>query len=388
MFDEFDEEIERLEASASPTVGSSLKPPRQMSRWHGDPAIESQLLELAASDRMPHALIFAGPEGIGKSTMAFRLARFLLKHGHTIGKAGQESGGLFGDELPQTLPESFDLAPEDPVFKLVASGGHPDMLVIEREFDDKKGKMRDVVTVEQARKITPFLRRTASMGGWRLVILDDADTMNRNAQNAILKILEEPPGQSLLILIAHRTGAMIPTIRSRCRVIPFSIPDKEQFTELVRLEDSAIGAADLDMLYSLSAGSVGKALAIHEIGGLEAVARIISLLSGWPDWNWPEIHRLSDSLGGRGSEQALKAFEDVMLWLAESLTKAKARGDHGITGFDVEILRKMLAHYPLEEWIKICENLRALFDTVQHANLDNRHAVLGAFSIFDFKKAA
>lgn len=230
MFEELEEELwddeESLLAGAA-----GLAPPRQNRDWHGAPETEQKLRDLFMSGKPPHALIFAGPEGVGKSTMAYRLARFLLSGKAERPPEEEDGGGLFGEELsPLPVPENLYIAPDDPVFKRVASGGHPDFFVVEKQYDEKKNRVKDSVAVDDVRKVAPFLHMKASYeAGWRVVIIDDADTMTRSAQNAILKILEEPPAKALLILIAHRPGALLPTIHSRSRVMAFPPLTRAQF---------------------------------------------------------------------------------------------------------------------------------------------------------------
>ncbi len=378
MFDNFDIDEPVVEEDLS------LPAPRQMAECLGHDDVEAALLEMANGGRMPHALIFAGQEGVGKATMAFRLARYLLKHGKK-----EEESGLFGDALPTVTPANMTIAADDPVFRRVASGAHPDLLTIERLFDEKKSRYKGTVEVDEVRRIEPFLRLTASVqGGWRVVVVDDADTMNRNSQNAILKILEEPPERTVLILVTHRPGLLIPTIRSRCRVVSFVPPAKGVFSSLVRREHTDLANDDIDILYSIAGGSVGQGLRILQEGGLDAVSHIMALLYSWPNWDWVQIHALSETVNRPGQENALQSFQDVMLWITETVLKVKARGTVLEGALNNEAIQNLLDQYTLEEWIEICERLRSHFDMIQKANLDKRQAVLGAFSIFTLKKVA
>lgn len=356
-------------------------PPRQTAECIGHEDVEKTLLEMSVSGHLPHALIFAGPEGIGKATMAFRLARYLLLKG--VG-ADENNDSLFGDDLPSSSPESLHMDQDQSVFAQVASGGHPDMITIERQFDEKKNRLREIVEINQIRRIAPFLHMTAAKaGGWRVVIVDDADRMNKNAQNAILKILEEPPANVLLILITHRTGALISTVRSRCRIINFQPLEKDKLAFLLRKQNPAITQEEIDILYDISGGSIGQSLRIIDEGGLATVDKAVALLQSWPDWNWPETHILANKLAGKGQEDSYRAFTDVMRWVVGSLTRAKARGEAPCNILMQGRLADMWKHYTLEEWNKICEKLNVHFDTVVRSSLDKRHGVMGAFSVFD-----
>ena len=295
MFDDFeDEEYFEEDGNDNAAPASSLAPPRENGEVLGHDAIEQSLLSLYNAGKLPHALIFAGPMGIGKTTMAFRVARFLLKHGNQ--DASQDS--LFGD-APET-PTNMHVSADDPVSHRVASGGHPDLRTIERPMDERKGTRKSSVDVETARTIAPFLRMSASDGGWRIVIVDEADTMNYFAQNAILKILEEPPPKALLILICNRLGTMLPTIRSRCRTFNFAPLDKPTITSLLKRAAPSATSGEIALLTELSDGSMGRAMALQEEGGVNTLNSILDFLGGWPDWDWSKIHPWADNLSRDG----------------------------------------------------------------------------------------
>ena len=387
MFDDFEDDLideeDLLDGGAS-LVETGLRAPRKSDFCVGFDKAEQDLLHQIEKGTMPHALIFAGPEGIGKSTFTYRMIRYLLKNG------GKETadGGMFGDDLPAESVTTFEIPSDDPVFSKVASGGHPDLMTVERAYDEKKQRYKGNVDVDSVRKITPFMRMTASQGGWRIVLVDDADTMNRNAQNAVLKILEEPPAHALIILIAHRAGAMIPTIRSRARLINFAPLSKADFTTVLRREHAALPMDDIDVLHNISGGSAGRALQIVDEGGLEAIDKIMGLLYGWPKWQWSQIHLLADAMSRPGQEDSLRAFQEVFIWIMNSMLRAKARNEIPAAPLNNDAVRQLMDHYSLNQLIEITGNLQAHFDKVQAANLDKRHAVIGAFSLFDIKKAA
>ncbi len=146
---------------------------------------------------MHHAWLITGAPGVGKATLAYRFARRLL--------AGVQPG------------DTLAVDPASPVFRRVAVGSHADLLTVEREWDDKKSRLRGEIVVDDARAISAFLRLTPAEGGWRVVVIDGAEHMNRNAANAVLKMLEEPPPRAVLLLTCAAPGRLLPTIRSRCR---------------------------------------------------------------------------------------------------------------------------------------------------------------------------
>lgn len=389
MFDDFDED-DVVDAPDAGTyvqaAAGELQPPRLMSQCFGHEDVEKQLLGFLDAGQFPHALMFCGPEGIGKSTMAFRLARYLL----TKGKPEDESagGGLFGEPLPKAKPESLSVDMNEQAVRMISAGGHPDLLTVEREFDEKKGRFKGALNIDAVRKIAPFMRMTASYGGWRIAIVDDADTMTNQAQNAILKILEEPPANALLILICHRPGMMIPTIRSRCRTVHFQTLAKEPFSRLLRYAEPGLKDSDLETLHILTGGSAGQGARLIEEGGLEVIYKVSGLLAQWPSWDWPQIHGLADNLSKPGQEESYQTFLDVFTWAVQSVVNARARGIQlPLPLNSVEIIR-MANHYSIEEWLAISDSLRSHFNSVDFANLDKRQAILGAFSIFDEARKA
>src|SRR5476649_1397977 len=179
-------------------------PPRETSALFGHAAAEHALLESYQSGLIPHAWLIGGPPGIGKATLAYRLARFVLAHPDPKSPAVQQAKSLAVD-------------PDNPVARRVAAQAQGDLMVLERTINEQTGKLYTVIRVDDVRRSVPFFGSTAGEGGWRIAIVDAVDDLQREGANALLKVLEEPPARTLLLLISHAPGRELPTIRSRCR---------------------------------------------------------------------------------------------------------------------------------------------------------------------------
>src|SRR6185312_7653291 len=235
----------------------------------GQGAAEAELMTAFQSGRLPHAWLICGQGGIGKATLAFRFARYLF--------AGARSGSSMATDE------------NDPVFRRVAASGHADLLTVERQFDEDKGRYKMEIAVDDVRKIAPFLHLTAAEGGWRIVVLDGADGMNRAGQNAVLKILEEPPKGALLLLLTERPSALLPTIRSRCRLLTLPPLEDAIVDRMLARHHPDLDAATRAGLLQVAGGSIGRALDIAKHDGLSLLSQFLTIAGGEPI-DWPAAH--------------------------------------------------------------------------------------------------
>lgn len=380
LFDD-EEDLDDL-VEISETEIPTLKSPRAQTEMLGHDVVSDQLLHMFSTDRMPHGLIFAGPKGVGKSTMAFRLARFLLSQA----KAEDSGLSLFGDtDPPSSISQAKDLAvaPSHPVFSQVASGGHLDLWTVARMLDEKTGRMKESVAVDDIRRIAPFMRKTPSVEkGWRIVIIDDADTMTRSSQNSLLKILEEPPERALLILITHRSGALLPTIFSRCVVfnfLPLSETQILSVLEKYRLEPSLE-----KIVVWMARGSLGKALEyVGQKDHLPQIKKTLNLLTTGAQLDWPAIQVFASEIGGKGNEDGQKVFEETLSWAASWLAKHVALGQTWPENPYLRGIQGLRDQLTLAESLKICDSLESHFEMVRTGNLDKRFLVMGAYMAFE-----
>lgn len=276
--------------------------PRRTSALFGHEAAERALLDAYRSGRIPHAFLIGGAAGIGKATLAFRLARFVFAHPDPASPAVQAS---------TTLSVSADHA----AAKLVAAQSHPDLLVLERTLGDT-GKLRTVIRVDDARKVTSFLGATAGFGGWRIVIVDAVDDLNAESANALLKGLEEPPARTLFLLVSHAPGLVLPTIRSRChRLILRPLP-AEQLTQAIA---TATGEEPDPALIAAAEGSVGRALSLSDGPALKLRQQTMALLGQLPATDMRDLHALADGLATADAQVFEIVLDSVNGWLSERL---------------------------------------------------------------------
>jgi DNA polymerase-3 subunit delta' len=285
---------------------NALPHPRETLPWFGHDEAERGLLEAYRGGRMPHAWLIGGPPGIGKATLAYRMARFVLAYPDCAAPQVQSAGSL-------ALPADHRAV------RLIASQGHPDLLVLERR-PGESGALRTVIAVEDVRRLVPFLGSTAGEAGWRVVVVDSADELNAAGANALLKLLEEPPRRCLFLIVSHAPGRLLATIRSRCRRLllrPLAPAD------IARAVGAALGRDPEDAAVQKAAaaadGSVAHAIAL--IGGplLAVRERVIELLARLPATDPRAIHALAESLE-RADRLVLTTFVDAVRdWLSAGL---------------------------------------------------------------------
>ena len=282
-------------------------PPRANTLLYGHAEAERTLLEAYRSGRLPHAWLIAGPAGIGKATLAYRMARFVLAHPDRSSSSAAAATSLYVDA-------------DAPVARRIAVQAHGALLVLERTINEKTGKLRQDIQVDDVRRTVSFFGSTAAEGGWRVVVVDSVDEFNPQGANALLKILEEPPRKCLLLLVSHSTARVLPTVRSRCRVLmlrPLSPDDVASATA------AAIGGDRTDPRVAAAAaaaeGSVRRALALLDRNTLDLRNRVVSLLDRLPAVEPQGIHVIGDRLFGT-DPATLSAFVDTVNgWLAARL---------------------------------------------------------------------
>jgi len=334
--------------------------PRQTYDLVGHEDAERSFLKDFQSGKLHHAWLITGPEGIGKATLAFRIARFLLQ-----------------DDLnPQA--DTLTVGPDAPVSKLISSNGHSNLLVLSRPWDAEKKRLKTAVTVDEVRKMHDFFNLAAGRKGWRVCIVDTADDLNISAANALLKNLEEPPANTLILLLASTPGRLLPTIRSRCRFLRLDPLDETQLIEILR--GAGLDGQSEQQLVSvarLAGGSVGQAIQLVEHNGLELYADMLAVLNTLPRLDELALDGFcAKVVKPQGDDTFRLVFSLLTGWLEILLTdphKAEVLKD------EQTLRHRLRENVSPNAWVDVWEEVRELERTCLGLHMDRKQTLNLAF---------
>lgn len=353
--------------------------PRETAVLYGQAAAEVAFLEAFNAGRLHSGWLITGPRGVGKATLTWKIATFLLSQ-------GPEEDGLFGAPPP---PTTLHIDPEHPDARLVQAGAHPRLFVVRRPYDDKTKKLRTEITVDAVRGVKGFFHMSSADGGRRVVIVDAADEMNRNAANAILKELEEPPADTTILLIAHQPSRLLPTIRSRCRELrcgPLGADDLgAALTQAGHTPDAN------EALTVLAGGSAGDAIAMLNHDGLARYAEIVKTLDKLPNADRPAALSLANSCAGVQNAVRFGLTLDLIDQFLTRTARAGLFGAPATQGAPGEA--RLLARLSPDDraaqaWAQLQQDLSARIRHGKAVNLDPAALVLDiVFKIEDTARA-
>jgi DNA polymerase-3 subunit delta' len=341
--------------------------PRETRGLVGQDAALSGLTEALASGRMHHAWLLAGPSGVGKATLAYQFARMAL--------ARPEERDLFGTGM--------SIEPDSPTDHQIRALSHPGLLVLRRTYDPKTKRFSQNIPVDEVRRLKSFLALSPEEQGWRVVIVDTADDMNANAANALLKSLEEPPPRTIFLVLTAAPGRLLPTIRSRCRIVALAPLSND---DLKRAAHQALTSADKplpeahswDQLVPLAQGSTGRALKLLAGGGLMLQARIDGILKGLPKLDVKAVHSLADELQPAAQERKFELFFDLYQSALARLITIQATGQGGEP--DVALAGRLIGPQRLATFAELWETTARDKADTSALNLDRKSLILGTFA--------
>ena len=326
--------------------------PHERSRLIGHSATEKALLDAYRSERLHHAWILGGPKGIGKATLAFRFARFVIANPDRFGPEVNDAQNL-------AVPE------DHPVTRQLKAGGHPNILHLRRPWDEKSKRFKADLPVDEVRRTVSFFGTTASAKAWRICIVDAADDMNISSANALLKILEEPPERCLFLVLSHAPGRLLPTIRSRCRRLDLEPLSPDEISSgLSELASGSVPRAeDLQDIALTADGSLRSAITLLSGDGLAIAKGLRKLADNANQLDLAAVHGLADLVSARGQTDNWESFQHVLqIWLHERMRRDLQSGIRN-------------AYNYVELWEKTNQAIR----NAEALNLDRKQVVLDFF---------
>lgn len=329
---------------------SGIPAPRANPHLIGQDRAAHTLWRSWRSGRMPHAWLIHGPGGVGKATLAFRFARALLA------KAATD---------PDRAPDA-----QHPVFRMVAGGAHPDLHLIEPTRDGR-GRMRSEIPVDAVRSVAGRLHSTPALGGYRVAIVDAAEQLNRNAANALLKPLEEPPRETVLLLISHHPSRVLPTVRSRCAKLRCDRMQEADVERVLRAVAPGLDPKARAALVRLASGSPGRALELQAIGALDLYSRLISAIE---QGDGRERTSLAADLAKRadlaGATAPLGLLQSVV---GRIVAAGTGRPEVEVVGGETVRLERLARRRPLDRWAGLWEKAARFAARAEAVNLDRSH---------------
>ena len=347
--------------------------PRFTERLFGQDAAEERFLAAVRSGRILHAWLVTGPSGVGKATLTWRIAKYLMVRAH------EERTGAGQDPAP----DSLDVNPDHPAARRVRALSEPCLSLVRRPFDAERKRFKAQIAVDDIRALGEQFALSPPDGQPLLAVIDSADDMNAFAANALLKLLEEPPANAFMFLISHSPDRLLPTIRSRCgflRCRPLAAAD-------LKLAAEATGACqvkDAAALAELAGGSVGSAVQLHANEGIEMYRRLVKIISGAPGLRRDQAFSLASECGGRGAEtQYASAVKSILMLLSRLAgTAAGIKIGEAVSG-ERRCLSRLGAAGSARTWSALNSDLAGRAQHAREVNIDPASVVLDMLFAID-----
>ena len=338
--------------------------PRENKTLIGQDRAGESFLDAYNSGKLHHAWLIGGPRGVGKATLAWRIARFLLT---------TEPNNMFG-------PPTDLAAPDDhPVTRRINALAEPGVYICRRAWDQKKKRLKTVITVDEVRKLKSFFTLSATDGGWRVAIVDAAEELNSAAANALLKVLEEPPKKAIILLVSHQPAKLLPTIRSRCRMLRCETLGADDLLQV--LEQAGFETKNPQALAELSIGSPGDAIRLISGNGLETYQNIISILAKAPNLPRPALTALGNQCAARGNAEF---YASVITLIELALVRMARHGAKAAMAAaapqETDVFQKLCQSESQSRiWAELQQQLTARIAHAVAVNLDPAQVILDTF---------
>ena len=332
--------------------------PRLATSLLGHRSQEQTFLDAFNASRMHHAWLLHGAKGIGKATFAYRAARFLMSEG-----ASDAADSLFGDAAP---PQSLDASPDHRAVRLIIAGSHPDLFALEASRKTPRGPA--TIAVDDVRTLIESTHLTIADGSWRVVIIDATDSLNRSSANTLLKLIEEPPPRTVLFIISHQVGGVLPTIRSRCLRLPFAGIEDQDVARILAARRPDADADAIGQAVRLSAGSPGRGIALLDGGGSGIVDALAEVLEGRRGEGGLKAEAFAALVAKDPFHYAI-AGEALTAWLAGAARPADAAPVAGMTDA-LTLQARQAARLGPKPWLDLYQHAATRMERTSAVNLD------------------
>lgn len=339
-------------------------PPRLTRALIGHRRPLDEFVAAAQGGRLPHAWLLCGPQGVGKASFAYLVARAVLSHASPA-------------QITHISP-----AVESDAARLLETSIHPDMYVLKRSYNKKTDKFRSDISVEETRNLKKAFALSSARGGWRVAIIDAIDEVTRNGVNALLKLLEEPPEKCLFLIVCHHPGRVLDTIRSRCRQLHFNALGENELQQIIAGKLVGVDPNEAAAAAFLADGSAGRALALSENGGFELYRDMVGVLAGLPQLDVEQLHGFANRFGARAAPESFPLFCYLLSGWLHRYARSLSTGQvfQPVFEGEAELAARFIAgQLPLEPAVSLWEKLQHQTRAIEGLNLDKKQAVLDWF---------
>lgn len=350
--------------------------PAQTPRIFGQDAAAKEFLDVFNASRLHHGWLISGPRGVGKATFAWQITKFLLATPNS-----NRDGGLFEDN--HESPHTLEIASNHPVSRRIAAGSEPNVFPLRRAYDEKRKRHKQIITVDDVRKLKSFFGLTSTDSAHRIVVVDCAEDMSPSAANALLKILEEPPKNAFLFLVSHQPASLLPTIRSRCRELRLNRLDKPSMGQALEAANVHFDTSHQEGLTKLSAGSIGEAVRILNIQGLTLYKSIIDIFGSLPRLDSKKVQAVANKFSGRETSSEFELFISLFETALSRLALSGAKDKHFdyIESFrEFEVFKRLSSnHLAAKKWAELTQTVSQRLRHGHSVNLDPATLILDTF---------